>query len=102
MVANGELAIVAGSDTTANTLSGVFFYLLTRMFEFERLREEVDRVFPRDEGEVAVDASRLATKMPILNAVMCVQFFSNLSFFQNRILIYFIGTETRHCDCSLP
>lgn len=69
ILSNGELAIVAGSDTTANALSGVFYYLLTHSGELERLREEVDRVFPRGEGD-AVDASRLAG-MDVLNAVMC-------------------------------
>lgn len=78
MLANGELAVVAGSDTTANTLSGVFFYLLTHPFVFERLREEIDCVFPKDEGEDAVDAGRLVSAMPILNAVMYVRCFSNV------------------------
>lgn len=72
---SGELAVVAGSDTTANTLSGVFYYLLMHPRELERLRDEVDRVFPSDEGEDAVDAARLAGKMPVLNAVMYVQHF---------------------------
>ena len=72
ILVSGELAVIAGSDTTANTLSGVFYYLLMNPLEFRRLREEVDRVFPRDEGEDAVDAARLASKMPVLNAVMYV------------------------------
>ncbi|KLO09308.1 high nitrogen upregulated cytochrome P450 monooxygenase 2 [Schizopora paradoxa] len=67
-LSNGELAVVAGSDTTANALCGVFYYLLKHPHEHMRLREEVDRVFPRGEGD-AVDASKLAV-MYILNAVI--------------------------------
>ncbi|KLO11363.1 high nitrogen upregulated cytochrome P450 monooxygenase 2 [Schizopora paradoxa] len=70
ILVSGELAVIAGSDTTANTLSGVFYYLLMNPLEFKRLREEVDREFPRDEGEDAVDAARLASRMPVLNAVI--------------------------------
>ncbi|KLO15623.1 high nitrogen upregulated cytochrome P450 monooxygenase 2 [Schizopora paradoxa] len=68
ILSNGELAIIAGADTSANALSGVFYYLLTHPRELSRLREEVDRVFPRGEGD-AVDASRLAG-MEFLNAVI--------------------------------
>ncbi|KLO09304.1 high nitrogen upregulated cytochrome P450 monooxygenase 2 [Schizopora paradoxa] len=68
ILSNGELAVVAGSDTTANTLSGVFYYLLTHPRELVRLREEVDHVFPRG-GDDAVDAGKLLA-MPVLNAVI--------------------------------
>jgi len=69
ILANGELAIVAGADTTANALSGVFYYLLRHPSELARLREEVDGEFPREEGADPVDASRLAG-MEVLNAVI--------------------------------
>ena len=70
LVVSGELAIVAGSDTTSTTLSGVFFYLLTHPRCYARLREEVDEAFPPGEGE-PFDGARLA-EMKYLNAVMCV------------------------------
>ena len=65
---SGELAIVAGSDTTSTTLSGIFFYLLTNPEYYARLREEVDAYFPPGEGE-PFDGTRLA-EMKYLNAVM--------------------------------
>lgn len=68
ILSNGELAIIAGADTTSNALCGVFYYLLVHPREFERLRAEVERVFPTVEGD-AVDASRLAG-MEVLNAVI--------------------------------
>ncbi|KAL5476669.1 hypothetical protein ACEPAI_2855 [Sanghuangporus weigelae] len=68
LVVSGELAIVAGSDTTSTTLSGVFFYLLTHPECYDRLRKEVDAVFPPGEGE-PFDGARLA-EMKYLNAVI--------------------------------
>ncbi|EJD05634.1 high nitrogen upregulated cytochrome P450 monooxygenase 2 [Fomitiporia mediterranea MF3/22] len=68
VVVSGELAIVAGSDTTSTTLSGVFFYLLTNPEYYARLREEVDAYFPLGEGE-PFDGTRLA-EMKYLNAVI--------------------------------
>ena len=81
VVVSGELAIVAGSDTTSTTLSGIFFYLLTHPECYARLREEVDAVFPPGEGE-PFDATRLA-EMKYLNAVMCVS--RLLAFYRSRV-----------------
>ena len=60
--------MVAGSDTTATVLSGVFFYLLSNPDTYERLKSEVDEYFPREGGD-AVSGTVLA-EMPFLNAVM--------------------------------
>ncbi|KAH8115860.1 high nitrogen upregulated cytochrome P450 monooxygenase 2 [Phellopilus nigrolimitatus] len=68
IVASGELAIVAGSDTTSTTLSGVFFFLLTNPEIYARLQREVDEAFPLGEGD-PFDGSRLAD-MKYLNAVI--------------------------------
>lgn len=69
LFSNGGLAIIAGSDTTSTVLSELFFFLLTNPIYYKRLQEEVDSVFPTDEGD-PFDASKLATSMPFLNAVM--------------------------------
>lgn len=61
-------AIIAGADTTSTVLSGTFYYLLTHPAAYERLRAEVDGVFPVGEGE-PFDAVKLV-EMPYLNAVM--------------------------------
>ncbi|KAI5119310.1 hypothetical protein M0805_004554 [Coniferiporia weirii] len=68
VVASGELAIVAGSDTTSTTLSGVFYYLLTHPEYYQRLRKEVDAAFPLGEGD-PFDGTRLA-ELKFLNAVI--------------------------------
>lgn len=65
---SGELAIVAGSDTTSTTLSGIFYYLLTNPEYYIRLRKEVDEAFPPGEGE-PYDGTKLA-EMKFLNAIM--------------------------------
>ncbi|PAV19171.1 cytochrome P450 [Pyrrhoderma noxium] len=66
-VANGELAIIAGSDTTSTTLSGVFYYLLTNPKCYNRLQAELDSVFPLNEGEP--DPSKFP-QLTYLNAVI--------------------------------
>ncbi|KAI5124823.1 hypothetical protein M0805_005453 [Coniferiporia weirii] len=68
VLSDGILAIVAGSDTTATVLSGLFYNLLPHRDDYIRLRKEVDEYFPPGEGD-SVDASKL-TEMPFLNAVI--------------------------------
>ncbi|KAH8108748.1 high nitrogen upregulated cytochrome P450 monooxygenase 2 [Phellopilus nigrolimitatus] len=68
ILSNGELAIVAGSDTTSTTLGGIFYYLLTHPDDYNRLQKEVDAGFPPGEGD-PFDATKL-TEMPFLNAVI--------------------------------
>lgn len=71
VIVNGELAIVAGSDTTSTTLSGVFFNLLTHPEYYERLRREVDEVFPMGEDPLSdANAGARMAEMKYLNAVM--------------------------------
>ncbi|KAH8104189.1 high nitrogen upregulated cytochrome P450 monooxygenase 1 [Phellopilus nigrolimitatus] len=67
-VEEGKLAIVAGSDTAATTMSGVFFYLLANPEVLARLRVELDEAFPPGEGD-PFDLATLA-ELPILNAVI--------------------------------
>ena len=68
VVADGVLAIIAGSDTTSTVLSGLFCFVIANPNVYERLQKEVDAFFPAGEGD-PFDATRLA-EMPYLNAVM--------------------------------
>ncbi|KAH9959236.1 high nitrogen upregulated cytochrome P450 monooxygenase 2 [Russula dissimulans] len=55
---DGLLAIVAGSDTTSNTLTAVLYFLLHNPSAYGRLQEEVDSAFPS--GEEPLDVSILS------------------------------------------
>jgi len=68
VVADSLVAIVAGSDSTATVLSGVFYYLMANPLARKRLQAEIDAVFPPLEGN-PFDATALAS-MPYLNAVI--------------------------------
>lgn len=69
VVADGALAVVAGSDTTSSVLSNLFFALLTHPDTYARLKAEVDLYYPP--GEDALNTKHHAD-MPYLNAVMYV------------------------------
>lgn len=79
---SGELAIVAGSDTTSTTLGNIFYYLMANPEYYARLRKEVDEMFPPGEEE-PIDGARLA-QMIILNAVMRVSLHACI----RRLLIF--------------
>ncbi|KAI5120324.1 hypothetical protein M0805_000384 [Coniferiporia weirii] len=68
VIENSKLAIIAGSDTTATTMSGLFFYLLSNLDVLARLRKELDDAFPLGEGD-PFDFTKLA-ELPYLNAVI--------------------------------
>ncbi|KAL5527795.1 hypothetical protein ACEPAG_6596 [Sanghuangporus baumii] len=68
IISDGVLAIVAGSDTTATVISGLFYHLLQHPEDYMRLQEEVDQTFPPGGGD-AIDASKLS-EMVFLNAVI--------------------------------
>lgn len=72
VLADGILAVVAGSDTTATTLSNIFFSLLSYPETYRRLQAEVDRYYPR--GEDALDP-RYYVHMSYLEAIMWVESF---------------------------
>ncbi|KAI0067778.1 cytochrome P450 [Artomyces pyxidatus] len=58
LTADGTLAIVAGSDTSATVLTALFYYLVRRPAAYKRLQEEIDFVFPR--GVETTDAAKLS------------------------------------------
>ena len=71
--------IVAGSDTTSTTLSGLFYYLLSSPHNYRRLQKEIDAAFPPGEGD-PFDTLKLS-ELPFLNAVMYVPLrFRHLAF----------------------
>ncbi|KAM5535858.1 hypothetical protein V8D89_010476 [Ganoderma adspersum] len=67
VIADGTLAIIAGSDTTSSVLSSIFYCLLTHPEAYVRLRAEVDSYYPP--GETALNTKHHAD-MPYLNAVI--------------------------------
>jgi len=67
VVSDGVLAIVAGSDTTATTLSSVFWCLMSHPTAYRRLQAEVDKYMPP--GENALDTTH-HPHMHYLNAVI--------------------------------
>ncbi|KAI0057222.1 cytochrome P450 [Artomyces pyxidatus] len=65
LASDGFLAIVAGSDTTAITLTVFFYYMLRNPTAYRRLQTEVDVAFPN--AEEPLDAAKLSS-MDWLNA----------------------------------
>jgi len=66
---DGELAIIAGSDTTSSVLTALLYYLLRNPEVYNRLQEEVDSALIS--GEEPLDAVKLS-HMVWLNGCMCV------------------------------
>ena len=50
VINDGDLVVVAGSDTTKTVLSSLFFYLLRNPEKLGKLRNEVDRFYPPGES----------------------------------------------------
>lgn len=63
----GQLAIIAGSDTVNSSLSCALYYLVCNPAIYEYLQEEVDAAFPS--GEEPLDVGKLSS-MEWLNACM--------------------------------
>lgn len=62
------LIVVAGSDTTSNALSIVLFELAKKLDLVQRLREEIDRLFP--DGAPIDDFKKLRDDAPLINACL--------------------------------
>lgn len=50
IINDGDLVVIAGSDTTKTALSSLFFYLLCNPEKLAKLKEEVDRFYPPEEA----------------------------------------------------
>lgn len=61
------LLAVAGAETTATALTGIFFHLAKNRHVLERVTKEVRARF---DGEEDMTVENLATKMPYLSAVI--------------------------------
>ena len=68
VAADGMLAIVAGSDTTATAVSHVLYFLARHPECMERLRKEVEDEYPGSTDPL-LDFAKQA-EMPYLNACM--------------------------------
>jgi cytochrome P450 len=56
----GTLALFAGADTTATSLAGVLFYLMTHPASFQRLRSELDTVAGDDSAhDIPIEGAKL-------------------------------------------
>ncbi|KAI0751746.1 high nitrogen upregulated cytochrome P450 monooxygenase 2 [Daedaleopsis nitida] len=67
IIANGTLAMIAGSDTTSIALSNIFYFVIKDPAVYKRLQAEVDHFFPP--GESALETKN-HPNMPYLNAVI--------------------------------
>ena len=56
VIADGTLAMVAGADTTSSALASFFYYMLCNPECYQRLKEEIDSVYPS--GADAMDTSK--------------------------------------------
>ena len=66
VVVNSALFIVAGSETTANLLSGLFARLLWNPDKYQKLKDEIRSSF-KDESELNYES---LSKLPYLNACL--------------------------------
>lgn len=71
ILSDGTLAIVAGTDTIKTTLAAIFYHLLLSPACYQRLRDEVDQVFPNPEDPM--DFKKLS-EMEYLGACMYVTY----------------------------
>ena len=49
VINDGDLVVIAGSDTTKMVIASLFFYLLSNSEKLTKLREEIDRFYPPGE-----------------------------------------------------
>jgi cytochrome P450 len=61
---SGDLAIIAGSDTTSNAIANILYFIMTNPSAHKRLQAEIDEL-----GDNLMDCATQA-HLPYLNAVM--------------------------------
>ena len=50
VINDGDLVVIAGSDTTKTVLASLFFYLLSNPEKLAKLRDEIDHFYPPGES----------------------------------------------------
>lgn len=69
VVADGALAVIAGSDTVSATLTSLFYLLLSHEEMYKRVQFEIDQVYPQGESTLGTDKH---SKLTLLGACMYV------------------------------
>jgi len=64
VISDSDLAIIAGSDTTANAIANVLYFIMTNPTVYKRLQAEID-----DLGDNTMDCA-IQVHLPYLNAVL--------------------------------
>ncbi|CAG8235492.1 unnamed protein product [Penicillium nalgiovense] len=67
LIANAEILIIGGSETTASLLSGVTYLLLTNPTAYEKLKEEVRTVFQSQEEINLISVNKLPYMLACLD-----------------------------------
>ncbi|KAI1830212.1 hypothetical protein DTO006G1_8639 [Penicillium roqueforti] len=70
LVANAEILIIGGSETTASLLSGVTYLLLTNRTAYQKLKEEVRTVFQSQEEINLISVNMLPYMLACLDEAM--------------------------------
>lgn len=70
LIANAEILIIGGSETTASLLSGVTYLLLTNPIPHQKLKEEVRTVFQSQEEIDLISVSKLPYMLACLDEAM--------------------------------
>lgn len=70
LIANAEILIIGGSETTASLLSGVTYLLLTNPIPHQKLKEEVRAVFQSQEEIDLISVSKLPYMLACLDEAM--------------------------------
>ncbi|KAF2095728.1 cytochrome P450 [Rhizodiscina lignyota] len=67
LIANAEILIIGGSETTATLLSGVTYYILRNPHVFRKLAEEVRTSFDSEDAINLVSVGKLTYMLAVLN-----------------------------------
>ncbi|KAJ5773864.1 hypothetical protein N7457_008760, partial [Penicillium paradoxum] len=70
LIANAEILIIGGSETTASLLSGVTYLLLTNPSAYEKLKTEVRTVFQSQEEINLISVNKLSYMLACLDEAL--------------------------------